>query len=423
MNAVRRVEACLEAIAQENPRLNAFTHVDAEGALAAARALGEGPGPLHGRVVGVKDNIAVAGLPWTGGLEGRRGVIATEDAAVVRRLRAAGAIIIGTLNQHEGALGGTTDNAAYGRTLNPLGEGLTPGGSSGGSGAAVAAGMVDLALGSDTMGSVRLPAAYCGVSGLKPTFGLVPRTGFLYLAPSLDTIGPLTRDVELLWPALVAIAGADPGDPDSRRAPHRWSRRPDNGSPLGLSVGIPREVWGVGMTEEADVLFQRAIAVAIGAGMETEAFDLTGWDPRRARRAGLLIGEAEGAAEMAELIDRPGAMTEGLAAMLRYGRDAPSAKLVRAQATVRAAGAACLNAFEKYDALLLPTAPQQAFGFDDPVPDNQADLTALANFAGCPSVAVPVPGEGLPGSVQLMGPPWSEARLTMWAAMLAERMK
>ena len=182
-----------------DPRLHAFVECDRAGALSAAAESDRRtrtPRLLEGVPVGIKSNIAVKGLAHTAGLEARRHVIADRDAYVVTQLREAGAIVLGTLNMHEAALGVTTDNPWFGRTLNPHGEGRTPGGSSGGSGAAVSAGLCVLALGTDTMGSVRIPAAYTGVYGLKPGHGGVEVDGLVALSPSLDAIGPLARSID-----------------------------------------------------------------------------------------------------------------------------------------------------------------------------------------------------------------------------------
>ena len=205
-------------------------------------------------------------------------------------------------------------------------------------------------------------------------------------------------------------------------APSGWGDRPEASTLAGLTIGVPIQATEVELEPAVRAGLDRAIDAFGEAGAKIHSVDLAGWDPHGARRAGLLISEAEGAVEMADLIDRPGAVSPELGGMLRYGRDMPSGKLVRAWATVRAAGAACLRALAGVDALLMPTASQRAFAFGDPVPENQADLTALANFAGCPAVAIPVGGDGLPASVQLLGPPWSEARLTRWAEALAPRL-
>jgi aspartyl-tRNA(Asn)/glutamyl-tRNA(Gln) amidotransferase subunit A len=179
-----------DALKAANAPLNAFVDWD-EGATG-------GEGALAGLTIGVKANIAVKGLPWTGGMALHRHRIAERDAEVVARLRAAGAAIIGSLNLEEAALGAKTDNPWFGATQNPHRLGYTPGGSSGGSGAAVAAGLCDVALGTDTMGSIRIPAAYCGVYGFKPAHSAISQDGLEKSEPSLDTIGPLARDLHTL---------------------------------------------------------------------------------------------------------------------------------------------------------------------------------------------------------------------------------
>lgn len=424
MSVSADIRGRLDRIMARNAALHAFIRVDEATALSGAEAAdrrrtdGSRLGPLDGLAVAVKDNLAVGGTPCTAGLAGRAGALAERDAHVVARLRAAGVVLLGGTNLHEAALGATTDNDAYGQCQNPIAPGFTPGGSSGGSAAAVAAGLVDLALGTDTMGSVRLPAAYCGIFGLKPTPGLIGRTGLVYLSPTLDTIGPLTRDPDLLWPAVKVLAGTDPGDPDSLPAPPSWQSRPDRADLHGLCFGVPAQLAGVDC--EAPILSGlRKAREALGElGANVVDLDVSGWQPQAARRAGLCLVEAEAAVELAEFLDRPDAMTVGLRALLSYGRDLPAGKLVAALTMIRATRAAGLRALAEVDAILLPVAPQRAFAHSAPVPGNQADLTALANVAGCPSVAIPVAGDGLPAAVQIIGRPWSEATLTRWAEML-----
>jgi aspartyl-tRNA(Asn)/glutamyl-tRNA(Gln) amidotransferase subunit A len=410
-----RVRAVLERIAAENARTRIFLDLDAAVALAAARAADAGGGgALAGVTVAVKANIAMRGLPWSAGIAGWRDRVADRDAGVVARLRAAGAVILGTVNMDEGALGAVCDNPAFGRCLNPLGEGLTPGGSSGGSGAAVAAGLADLALGTDTMGSVRIPAAYCGVAGLKPTRGLVGRSGLAYLCPTLDTIGPLTARVADLGPALSVLAGPDAGDPESRGAPFLPEVQL-----AGIRLILPAEVAGMELEPEVRAALAWAVGAVRDLGATVEEAPMDGWNPGAARRAGLLLAEAEGAAEMAGLLATPGALSDALAGALAYGRDAPSGKLAGALARLRAAAGAALRALDGADGLILPTAPQRAFAHGNPVPANQADLTAMANIAGLPAVAIPVPVPGgLPASVQIMGPAFADLRLIGWGAAL-----
>ena len=350
---------------------------------------GGGDGPLVGVRVGIKSNIAVAGLPHTGGMGHLRGHIAPQDAVVVEQIRRAGASIIGTLNMHEAALGATTDNAFYGRTHNPHRIGHTPGGSSGGSGAAVAAGLVDLALGTDTLGSIRLPAAYCGVYGLKPTHGAVSEDGLLYLDPALDCTGPLARDLDLIDLA--------------------WDM---------IGIGGP------------DGSFTRLILLDELAGVSCQPAVLAGYQVARhvldLPAAGLRLPADTGAIRVA-----------ALAGSVRYLIGALGPHRAEASAELRF----ILNALEHVPAnpsllgdvkaklldslgddgvLLMPTAPQAAFAHGTRAPVNQADFTGLANIAGLPAIALPSgwSDDGLPVSVQLVGPAGSERRLISLARQL-----
>ncbi|MEM8853293.1 MAG: amidase, partial [Pseudomonadota bacterium] len=396
-------EAALAQIAARDGAINAFVATDPEGALAAAdasdtrRASGTERGPLDGIPLAVKDNLACCGMPTTGGHSGAGLAADTTDAGVVARLRAAGAVMIGKVNLHEGALGATTDNPHHGRTLNPLMEGATPGGSSGGSAAAVAAGMVPATLGTDTMGSVRIPAAYCGLYGLKPTEGRVGRSGLSYLSPTLDTIGPITRSAEDLATLLAVLEGADTADPDSAMAP---ALPPfDDALTLGVVDVSACEIESAIL--EAMEVARQALA---GAGVSLVPVAIRDWDPSRDRRAGLLVSEAELAATIAEAVRKtPLRFGEAFAGFVRYGESVSATRLANAYNRIRHRGVAVRHALEDVDALLLPTAPQRAFLHGAPVPANQADLTAIANFAGLPAVAIPIraPDGGLPASVQL----------------------
>ena len=418
------VRAALGRIEAENPRLNCFTRVDAQDALRAAEhayprhATGQTLSPLDGLTFAVKDNLAVQGKPWTAGMAGWRNRLAPHDSIAVARLREAGAILMGSLNMEEAALGAVTDNPHFGRCYNPLGEDLTPGGSSGGSGAAVAAGLVDLALGTDTMGSVRVPAAYCGVAGIKPTYGWIDRDGLALLCPSLDTIGPIARDVSLLWPALQALASAEVPD-DAKRG--RIERR----SLAGATFGIPRQLAEVDCEPEILAGLEIARDAIETAGGTVTKIDLQGWNPGKARRAGLLLTEAEGAIELADLMTQPGAISDHLRGLLEFGKNASDEKLQGARAEIAAAETSVVQAWGQTNIILLPTTPQRAFPHGTPAPANQADLTALANFAGCPAVSIPVPlsGETLPASVQLMTPKWHDANALSWAELLSEALK
>lgn len=395
------LDACIAAIRARDGDIRAFIELDVERARAAAKAStarfrdGCPLGPLDGVPVAVKANIAVRGLAWSAGVGYWRNRIAAADAPAVARLRAAGAVILGTLNMHEGALGATTDNPHFGRCCNPAVPGCTPGGSSGGSGAAVAAGFVPVALGTDTMGSVRIPAAYCGVMGLKPTTGLVSNAGVVPLAWSLDHIGPVARSVDDLALVTRVLAGFDPADPVAEPAPAGWTAMPGGRGLAGMRLGLPREIDAVETEPAVREAFARALDRLRDLGATIQPVAIPGWSPGRARRDGLLISEAEAAELHPELMGPDGTTTpqgvsESFAAALRYGRDASAARLAGAYRRTAEIGVAARAALAGLDAFILPTAPQTAFAHDAPVPAGQADFTALANFAKLPAVSVPV---------------------------------
>lgn len=420
VDPVAVVQECLDRIAAEDGHIRAFITVardtaPTEAAEAARRWSAGTARPLEGLPVAIKDNIAVAGMPTTDGTAHFANRISGEDAHVVARLRAAGAVILGKLNMHEGALGATTDNTRWGRCINPLKDGYTPGGSSGGSAAAIAAGFVPVTLGTDTMGSVRIPAAYCGLWGLKPTMGLIGNTGLSYLAWTLDTIGPLGRSADDLALMLEAMAGFDPADPYAREG----AQLPELAEGVPITLGLPPRDTAA---EEPEVTraFDAFLAAARAAGVTVRDVTVEGWDPGRMRRAGLLVSEAEAAHLLAEPLaaDAPG-LSDGFRAALAYGRDAPAARLVAAYRHLSLMRPAALAALAGVDALILPTAPQRAFPHGTPAPANQADYTALANAAGLPAVAFPIPAEGLPASAQVVGLPFADRRMIGIARRLA----
>jgi aspartyl-tRNA(Asn)/glutamyl-tRNA(Gln) amidotransferase subunit A len=325
---------------------------------------------------------------------------------------------------HEGALGATTDNPWFGRCANPLDPARTPGGSSGGSGAAVAGHLVDASLGTDTLGSIRIPAAYCGVYGLKPTPGLVPRTGVVPLSWTLDTVGPLARDPATLAAMLRVLAGFDRDDPESRPSPDRWERGDAMAHDLkGLRFGIPRQIETVGIEPEVAAAFEAAVARAIAHGAEVRPVDIEGWSPGPLRRAGLLVAEAEVAAAIGPRIQAAAeGVSDGFRAALAFAGRQSAVRLAEAQAVMRGVGHAARGALSAVDALLMPTAPQRAFVHGGAVPVDQADLTALANIAGLPALSFPAGAapDGLPAGVQLVGRPLADLRLAGWSALLAD---
>ncbi len=375
-----------DALDAANAPLNAFTDFDRS-------AIG-GEGPLSGLTIGVKANVAVKGLPWTGGCEMFRHRIAERDATVVANLRAAGAAIIGSLNMEEAALGAKTDNPWFGATQNPHRLGYTPGGSSGGSGAAVAAGLCDAALGTDTMGSIRIPAAYCGVYGFKPGFAAVSQDGLEMTEPSLDTIGPLARDMDVL-----------------ERVSRVMSVFGEGGSEG--SIALLADLGGVAC--EASVLstYEAAkSAVKIGGEITLPH------PPTRVRFAGFIAASRYLAAHLAEADS--GKISPLLARLLTYGPKRSEADLAEDARVIAETKAAIETALETHAAILMPTAPQAAFPHSEAAPANQADFTCLANIAGLPAICLPAGWreDGLPVGVQLVGSIGHEAGLFALARRL-----
>ncbi len=352
------------------------------------------PGPLKGLTIGVKANIAVAGLPWTGGMALYRDRIATGDAAVVAALRAAGAAIIGTLNMEEAALGAKTDNHWFGATQNPHRIGHTPGGSSGGSGAAVAAGLCDIALGTDTLGSIRLPAAYCGVYGFKPATAAVSQDGLELCDGANDAIGPLTRNLDLLEQVSAIIS--DFGE-----------------HAIGTPPAILADLAGVGCHPAVRNAYQRAV-VALGAALQvTLPHPLA-----RVRFAGFIAsGRALSAALVAANENR---LSPKLRRLMAYGPRRSAADWADDQRVMAETGDALRAIVAAHGALLTPTTPGTAFPHSNDAPDTQADFTAIANIAGLPALSLPAgfSDDGLPIALQLIGAAGTERGLFALARKL-----
>jgi aspartyl-tRNA(Asn)/glutamyl-tRNA(Gln) amidotransferase subunit A len=375
-------------------------------------------GPLAGIPVAVKDNLDVAGMPTTAGFAAYASRVAQQDALAVAGLRRAGALILGKVAMHEGALGATTDTPRL--CHNPLRPGFTPGGSSGGSGAAVAAGFAELAIGTDTMGSVRIPAAYCGVIGLKPSAGLVSRRGVVPLSPTLDHVGTLAHTPRLAALGLETMVGDDPADPASRPTPAGWRAVPLVPPTLqGLCIGLPEPLLRAPMETAIRTAWDEAAQRLRDLGALVAPVAVPGWEPGTTRRAGLLVVEAEAAALHADLLADPTGTTPAFRAALTYGRDAGTVRLARALFRLSEVRAGAMRALDACDALLMPTAPQRAFAHGTPTPPDQADFTALANIAGLPAIALPWPADGLPASMQIVARSHAEALIVGLAEALS----
>ena len=361
------------------------------------------PGVLHGVSVAVKANIAVRGTAWSAGVGARSNIISSDDAPVVRALRGAGADIVATLNMAEAALGATTNNVFFGIARNPHDLTRTCGGSSGGSGAVVGGGLVSVALGTDTMGSIRVPAAYCGCVGFKPSNGLVPTGGVVPLSTLLDCVGPLAADVTAAVSALRVMAAPTAAGPWSVSASHRF----DWGRPVGLPdrLVVPTEVLVHELEPDVEEAFERVVDALRHHGVEIVERPL-GIDLARLRRRGLVLCEAEGAAVHAELLAAdPEGFSAHVRSMFSYGGSQSATQLAAVLQELLDMGAKVGDVLTDADGFLTPTTPQVAFIVDAPVPADQADFTAFANVAGLPAVSLPVPlktGQ-LPVGIQLVG--------------------
>ena len=336
---------------------------------------------MTGLRLAVKDNIDVAGLPTTNGLQAWRDRIAQRDAPIVAKLKAAGWTVVSKTLMDEAAFGALGDNPWYGRVHNPHRHGYTAGGSSAGSAAAVASGQADLALGTDTLGSVRIPASYCGVVGYVPGAGRIDMTGVVPLAPSFDRVGYLTRTVA----EMVAFA--------------------KSGSEPDLPIFV--------LTRDPHVL--HAAVRLEAAGRSVTELDTAGFDWGTLRRAMLLQIEVEAAPMLLPLPD----LSAPLRAAMAFGKNATPERLARARATMDGARRAIAGWMG--DALLLmPSTPGPAFPFDAAVPADQADYMTISSLLGLPAISVPAPvaAGDLPIGVQLVAPRGQDAPLLAAAALL-----
>lgn len=418
VSATAVVAACLDRIERLNPVLNAFTAVTADRARAKAAAIdaaGAKSGPLAGVPFAVKNLIDVAGLPTLAGSKiNRDHPPAAADAPLISRLEAAGAILVGALNMGEYAYDFTGENAHDGPSRNPHDTTRMTGGSSGGSGSAVGGGLVPLALGSDTNGSIRVPASFCGLFGLKPTYGRLTRAGSFAFVSSLDHLGPLGRSTADLAMAYDAMQGYDAADPvcvDRPADPVAGLIEQGIG---GLRIASAGGYFRAGASVEA---LGALDAVAAALGVEET---VTIPDAQRARSAAYIISTTEGAAlHLQRLRSHPDDFDADVRDRLIAGALVPAAAVVQAQKFRRWYREQMLTLFQHVDAILAPATPcvapligQKSFvldGAEVPLRPNIGLYTQPISFIGLPVVAVPVPtAAGLPIGVQIIAASWRE---------------
>jgi aspartyl-tRNA(Asn)/glutamyl-tRNA(Gln) amidotransferase subunit A len=452
--AVDAVEHHLAAIAAADGDIHAFNHVMGDEARSAAEtidarvAAGEDPGPLAGVPVALKDNMCTRGIPTTCSSRILDGWLPPYDATVVTRLREAGAVIIGKTNLDEFAMGSSTENSAFGPTRNPLDRTRVPGGSSGGSAAAVAAGFAPLALGSDTGGSIRQPAALCGVVGVKPTYGAVSRYGLIAFASSLDQIGPLATTVADAALLFDVIAGHDPLDSTSLPGDAPAARALLDAGVDGIRVGIVTELASAeGIASDVTARLQEAADALSAAGAKVDEVNVPA--AVYGLSAYYLIAPAEASSNLARY--------DGV----RYGLRVPAGDIGAMYGATRAAGFGpevkrrimlgtyALSAgyydayygqaqrvrtliirdfdaaYQSFDVLLAPTAPTTAFAIGaktaDPLAMYLSDVCTIpSNLAGHPAMTIPFGSgdDGLPVGVQVLAPALGESEMFQVAAAL-----
>ncbi|MBV8612805.1 MAG: amidase [Acetobacteraceae bacterium] len=421
--AAAKVDAGLARVAALNPRFRAFATVDAEGArsraaeIDAASREGRWLGLLHGMTVAVKDNIDAAGLPAASGSRLFAGRVAPSDAPVVARLREAGAILVGKAAMMELAFGVRSLDAVAGQCRNPWDPTRVPGGSSGGSAVAVALDLVDAALGTDTGGSVRVPAGFCGVAGLRPTVGLVSNRGVLPVSASLDTVGPMARRVEDIARVLLALSRHDPDDPFSVDRPPDASLSRVSAEVSGLRVGVPRTFYFDDVDPEVAAAVRVVADTLAKAGARPVEIELDGAAEAHAHATTIIYCDA--CALHAEALDaRRESISGPVFERMIKGRDRTGVDYAAALRFREAWTMRLREVFRRVDVLLYPTSPHPAPPIEgdahlEEVTRHATRFTYGGALAGLPGLSLPcgLTRSGLPIGALLEGPWWREADL------------
>lgn len=447
LKVVDVVKAFYEKIKVDDEKIKGYITLCEEDAIKNAEAIqtkfdaGEEIGPLAGVPIAIKDNMCTRGLKTTCASKMLENFIPPYDATVIKSLKDAGAIILGKVNMDEFAMGGSTENSAFFKTHNPVNLNKVPGGSSGGSAAVVAGDLAPISLGSDTGGSIRQPASFCGIVGLKPTYGLVSRYGLVAFASSLDQIGPMTKDVTDTAILLNTLAGHDEMDSTSAKLDKKDYTKALVNDVKGLKIGLPKEYFEEGVNEEVK---EKVLAAAekfkeLGATVEECSLPTTEY----ALPAYYIIACAEASSNLGRFDGiRYGYRTKNYETMQDIFRNSRSegfgeevkrriilgtyvlssgyydAYYKKAQKVRTLVKQGFDKAFEKYDLLLTPTAPMTAFDIDskisNPLEMYMADiLTVPINIAGVPAISVPCgkDKEGMPIGMQLIGKHFDEETL------------
>lgn len=422
VSPVEVTQACLDRAAVTEPKLNAFSCVLAETAMVEAKAAeteitgGSYRGELHGIPVGIKELYDVTGVPTTSSSKVRENWGAETDSASVAQLRSAGAVILGKTHTHEFAYGISTPT-----TRNPWNTDCIPGGSSGGSGSSVAAGSTYMSMGSDTGGSIRIPAAVCGTVGLKPTFGRCSRAGVTSLSWSLDHVGPLTRTVADAAICLNALAGYDPRDPGSVDVPTEDYTAALGKDVKGLRIGVPSNYYFYNCDPEVEAAVRRAIDMMATEGAVISEVQIPYADQIMSVEFALCLAEAS-EYHRVMLRDNPDLYTEDVRVFLEAGELMPATRYVQALRVRSLMQQAWASIYEDIDLIVAPAVPapaakvgQEVFdwgnGVEEPITPVYVRLSAPANVMGLPSIATPCgfTASGLPVAFQAVARPFGEA--------------
>ena len=411
VSSIDLTRACLASIERLQPLLNAFITITAEQALADARMLdaelqrGNWRGPFHGIPIALKDNIDTAGVRTTGASELFKDRVPGEDAEIVRRLKNAGAVLVGKLNLHEFAYGGTSAVTYFGPVHNPWDPTLTPGGSSGGPGVAVAAGMCFASMGTDTAGSIRIPASYCGIVGLKPTYGRVSVRGIIPLSWSLDHAGPMCKTVEDTAIMLNVVAGFDPQDTTTVDVPVPDYVRRLRSPTSKLRLGLPRQPFFNNLDPDVGKAIDAALTVLakLTAGMTDVTLPAVSGGP---------IMGAEAYAYHAQWITKtPELYQPPVRAALQNAGNIKAEPYVRALRDLAKVRRDIRNVFSSVDLLVLPTMADPPFKIETGLTRNvSARNTSPFDAYGIPTISIPCgfTSAGLPIGIQIAGAAWEE---------------
>ncbi len=432
ISPVELTQICLQRIEAINPQVNAFITLTAESALDEARLAtdeithGQYRGMLHGIPLATKDLFDVRGVLTTAGSPLLKDNVAQDDAFVVQQLREAGAIFLGKLNMHEWALGVTGVNPHFGASRNPWNTDYITGGSSSGSGAALAAGLCYGSLGSDTGGSIRIPSSLCGVVGLKPTYGRVSVRGVIPLAWSLDHVGPIARsalDVEILYNAIKAH---DKYDPYSAQL--RAGQATGQDGARQFRVGVPDEYFFSDLHPETEAAYRGAIETLGKIGFELRDVALPGFEVSEKASAKILLSEAA-AYHLEQLEQHADQIGEDVLTRFKWGLDVTGVEYAFARRTQVDWQHKMAQLFESIEALMLPATPFPATRIDesDPVALSRGNLTRFTrmfNLTGNPAIVLPCgrTSDGLPIGLQIVGPYGSEHRI-LWLAHVYEEAR